>query len=60
MWTAIFTGIGHGCEKIFKFVPGIGPYVNLMFFSLACIGTAYWIYYEIKVSKGGDNYLSKK
>lgn len=60
MWTAIFNGIGNGCENFFKILPAIGAYIDVLFLIIASIGTLYWIVYEIRVSKGGDNYLSKR
>lgn len=60
MWTAIFTGIGEVSTSFFKILPGIGMTINLLFIAFGTIGTLYWIYYEGKVNKGGNNFLSKK
>ncbi len=60
MWTAIFTGIGEASTNFFKLLPPIGMMVDLMFIALGTFGTLYWIIYESRVSKGSDNYLSKK
>lgn len=60
MWTAFFQGIGTISENFFTILPSIGMMVDLLFVALGTFGVFYWIIYEGKVNKGGDNYLSRK
>lgn len=60
MWTALFKGIGEASTNFFTIMPTILKTVDLLFIIAGTIGTIYWIIYETRVNKGGDNYLSKR
>jgi len=60
MWTSIFTGIGEASEAFFTILPKTGMFIDLIFIAIGTFGIFYWIYYELHIGKGGDNYLSKK
>ncbi|MBL7923388.1 MAG: hypothetical protein JNL88_04230 [Bacteroidia bacterium] len=58
--TAIFNGIAKAAESLFSILPPIGYLTNWMFGILITVGTIYWLWYDAKVRRGGDNYMAKK
>ena len=58
--TEIFNGIGKAAESIFPILPPIGFILNWMFGITIAVGTAYWLWYDSKVRRGGNNYMAKK
>ncbi|MBK7683669.1 MAG: hypothetical protein KBA99_09660 [Bacteroidia bacterium] len=58
--TAIFNGIATAAESIFPLLPSFGDLINWFFGLTITIGVIYWLWYDAKVKRGGDNYLAKK
>lgn len=58
--TKVFYAIGSAFEAFFEVLELLGPYTNLMFMLLIAAGITFWTLYEIKVKKGGRNYLAGK
>ena len=58
--TAIFKGIATAAESIFPILPSIGALANWFFGLTITIGVIYWLWYDAKVKRGGDNYMAKK
>ncbi|HNQ13607.1 MAG TPA: hypothetical protein PKH65_10780 [Bacteroidia bacterium] len=58
--TKVFYAIGSACEAFFEVLKALGPYTNWLFILLIGVGCLYWTLYEIKVNKGGRNYLGGK
>ncbi len=58
--TAIFNGIAKASESIFSLLPYIGNLTNWFFGIAIAIGTIYWLWYDAKVRRGGENYMAKK
>jgi hypothetical protein len=58
MWSTIFNAIGDFSMWMFQFLPIIGMAVAVIFWCLIAIGCFYWLYYGMRLEKGGDNYLA--
>jgi hypothetical protein len=58
--TAIFNGIADAAQAIFGILPPIGYLMNWMFGIIITVGTVYWLWYDAKVRRGGENFMSKK
>lgn len=58
--TAIFKGIATAAESIFPLLPSIGALANWFFGLTITIGVIYWLWYDAKVKRGGDNFMAKK
>jgi hypothetical protein len=58
--TQIFYGIADAVQPIFKILPSFGFLANWLFGLIIAVGTAYWLWYDAKVRRGGDNYMSYK
>jgi hypothetical protein len=58
--TAIFNGIATAAQSIFPFLPSFGDLVNWFFGLTITVGVIYWLWYDAKVKRGGDNYMAKK
>lgn len=58
--TALFKGIATACESLFSILPPIGFLANWMFGITIAVGTMYWLWYDAKVRRGGNNYMAKK
>lgn len=58
--TAIFKGIATAAESIFPILPSIGALANWFFGLTITIGVIYWLWYDAKVKRGGDNFMAKK
>jgi hypothetical protein len=55
---AVWHGIADLFEFIFKIVTPIGMHIDMVFFFLGTVGIIYWLWYTVKVKKGGRNYLA--
>jgi hypothetical protein len=58
--TRIFYGIAEAAQSVFSIVPSVGALTNWFFGIVITIGTVYWLWYDAKVRRGGDNYMAKK
>lgn len=58
--TALFKGIATACESLFSILPPIGGLANWFFGIVIAVGTFYWLWYDAKVRRGGENYMSNK
>jgi hypothetical protein len=58
--TAIFKGIATAAESIFPILPSIGALANWFFGLTITVGVIYWLWYDAKVKRGGDNFMAKK
>ena len=58
--TQVFYGIADEMQPIFGLLPSIGALLNWMFGLTIAVGTSYWLWYDAKVRRGGDNYMSYK
>ncbi len=57
---AVWYGIADFAKVMFKFLPPIGALTNWFFGISIAIGVVYWLYYDAKVRRGGDNYMANK
>lgn len=60
MWSTIFNGIGKTCQYFFEFLPAIGMFVAILFWCTIAIGSFYWLFYGMKLERGGANYLGER
>jgi hypothetical protein len=58
--TAIFKGIATAAESIFPLLPSIGGLANWFFGLTITVGVIYWLWYDAKVKRGGENFMAKK
>jgi hypothetical protein len=56
---AIFHGIAKLFEAIFTILPATGNLINWFFGLFITVGVIYWLWYDAKVRRGGDNYMAK-
>jgi hypothetical protein len=56
---AIWYGIAKLFEAIFTILPATGNLINWFFGLFITVGVIYWLWYDAKVRRGGDNYMAK-
>lgn len=56
---AIWNGIAKLFEAIFTILPPVGYLINWFFGLFITVGVIYWLRYDAKVRRGGDNYMSR-
>lgn len=59
MYSTIFNGIGNAFQYFFKILPAIGMFVAILFWCTIAIGCFYWLFYGMKLERGGPNYLGE-
>lgn len=57
---AIWYGIAHAAESIFKLLPHVGFSLNWVFGIVITIGVVFWLAYDSSVRNGGPNYMANK
>ncbi len=57
---AVWYGIAHVAQSMFKFLPPIGALTNWFFGLSITVGVIYWLWYDAKVRRGGDNFMANK
>ncbi|MFI5220051.1 MAG: hypothetical protein ACHQNT_11255 [Bacteroidia bacterium] len=55
---AVWYGIAAFFEFIFKIIKPIGMSIDMLFFAIGVVGSAYWLWYTVYVKKGGKNFMS--
>ena len=57
---AIWYGIAHAAESMFKILPPVGPWVNWLFGISITVGVVFWLWYDAQAKKGGNNFMADK
>ncbi len=58
--TALFKGIATAAESIFSILPPIGNLTNWLFGLTITVGVIFWLWYDAKTRRGGENFMAKK
>jgi hypothetical protein len=54
-----FYGTAWLFEQLFKVLPSVLQFVDLLFVAILMFGSLYWVYYEYHVKTGKSNYLAE-
>jgi hypothetical protein len=58
--TRIFYGIAEAAQSVFTILPSLGWLANWLFGIVITIGVVYWLWYDAKVRRGGQNFMAKR
>lgn len=58
--TRIFYGIAEASQSVFSTLPSFGALANWLFGIVITVGVVYWLWYDAKVRRGGQNFMANK